>query len=98
MANQQKFDFDQAEGLKNKLQSEIAKIESDLKRMATMVEGVKSWWSGGSEEAFIANFQTTKGQVVTSLNKWIEDYKQLIGQIAEVKRQSDADLASKLKI
>ncbi|WP_410771625.1 hypothetical protein [Fontibacillus sp. BL9] len=98
MANQQKFDFDQAEGLKTKLQSEIGKIEADLKRMTTMVEGCKSWWSGGSEEAFISNFQTTKAQVVTSLNKWIEDYKTLIGQIADVKRQSDADLASKLRL
>ncbi|GGH11044.1 WXG100 family type VII secretion target [Paenibacillus segetis] len=98
MADQQKFDFNQAEQLKTKLQSEISKIEADLKRMTAQVEGVKSWWSGGSEEAFIGNFTTTKNQVVSSLNKWIEDYKILIGQIADIKRDSDADLASKLRI
>ncbi|GGG02769.1 hypothetical protein [Paenibacillus aceti] len=97
-ANQQKFDFQQAEALKTKLQSEIGKIDADLKRMATMVEGVKSWWSGGSEEAFIANFQTTKTQVSQSLNKWIEEYKVLIGKIAEIKQQSDADLANQLRL
>ncbi|WMT42046.1 hypothetical protein RE628_06310 [Paenibacillus sp. D2_2] len=97
-ANQQKFDFDQAKNLESKLQSEISKIEADLKKMATMVEGVRSWWSGGSEEAFISNFQTTKGEVVKSLNAWADDYKRLIQKIAEIKQQSDADLANQLRI
>lgn len=96
MAANQKFDFQQAEALKTKLQSEIVRIEGDLKRMTTMVEGVKSWWSGGSEDAFINNFRSTKDQVVTSLNKWIEEYKQLIQQISTIKAESDADLARQL--
>ena len=98
MAANQKFDFGRAKELQNTLQNEINKIESDLKRMASKVEGVTEWWSGGSEQSFIGNFQTTKTQVVKSLNTWINDYKKLIADIADIKQQSDADLASKLKI
>lgn len=97
-AANQKFDFGRATELQNTLQNEISKIESDLKRMASKVEGVTEWWSGGSEQAFIGNFQTTKEQVVKSLNTWINDYKKLIADIADIKQQSDADLASKLRI
>lgn len=98
MAVQQKFDFGQADALKSKLKSEISKIESDLKNMAKQVEGVKSWWSGGSEDAFIGNFNTTKDQVVKSLNIWVEDYQKLIESIKQNKIESEQYLANQLKM
>jgi uncharacterized protein YukE len=96
MANQ-KFDFNEAEQLKGRLSTEVQKIEADLNNMMTMVEGVRAWWSGGSEEAFIQNFSGTKGKIVTALNDCIMDYQKLIDQIARIKQESDASIASQLR-
>ena len=95
MANQ-KFDFNEANQLKSKLSSEINKVESDLKQMMTMVEGVKAWWSGGSEDAFIQNFRQTKDKIVKSLNECIADYQKLVDQISKAKQEADADIARQL--
>ncbi|MDD2234885.1 MAG: hypothetical protein PHZ11_10175 [Desulfitobacteriaceae bacterium] len=97
MANQ-RFDFNEANRLKTQLTTEINKIESDLKHMMTMVEGVRNWWSGGSEEAFIQNFRGTKDKIEKSLNECIADYQRLIDQIARVKQESDADIARQLRM
>ncbi len=96
MANLQKFDFNEANQLKSKLSSEINKVEADLKQMMTMVEGVKAWWSGGSEEAFINNFRQTKDKIVKSLNECIADYQKLVDQISKAKQEADADIARQL--
>lgn len=97
MANQ-KFDFNEANQLKTKLKTEINKIEADLKQMMTNVEGVRAWWSGGSEEAFIQNFRGTKDKIVKSLNECIAEYQRLIDQISKAKQDSDADIARQLKM
>ncbi len=95
MANQ-KFDFNEANQLKSRLTTEINKVEADLKNMMTMVEGVRAWWSGGSEEAFIQNFKGTKDKIEKALNECISEYQRLIDQIARVKQESDADIARQL--
>ncbi|MGF7046940.1 uncharacterized protein YukE [Paenibacillus sp. DS2015] len=99
MASQitQKFDFGEADKLKGKLGSEISKIESDLNNMAKQVAGVTSWWSGGSEVAFIENFEKTKKQVVSGLNEWLTDYKLLIDAVKKNKEESDTFLANQLR-
>lgn len=96
MANQ-KFDFNEANTLKTKLSTEVGKVEADLKNMMTMVEGVRAWWSGGSEEAFIQNFRGTKDKIVKSLNECIADYQRLVDQISKAKQDSDADIARQLR-
>lgn len=96
MANQ-RFDFNEANALKNKLSSEANKLEGDLKNMMQQVEGVRNWWSGGSEEAFINNFKQTKDKIVKSLNECIADYQKLVDQISKAKQESDADIARQLK-
>jgi len=93
----QKFDFGRAEQLKSKLQSDVDKISQELQSMMKDVEGVKDWWSGGSEEAFIGNFKDTKDKINKSLNDVIADYKKLIGQIVDIKKQQDLDMANQLK-
>ena len=97
MANQ-KFDFNEANNLKTKLEKEMSKVEADLNQMANMVEGVRSWWSGGSETAFIENFKGTKAKIVKSLNDCIADYKKLVEQIAKAKQESDAAIAQQLRV
>lgn len=96
MANQ-KFDFNEANQLKTTLEREMGKVEADLKQMMTRVEGVRSWWSGGSEEAFIQNFKETKDKIVKSLNECLANYKTLVDQISTAKQESDAALARQLK-
>ncbi len=96
MANQ-KFDFNEANQLKTKLSTGIGRVEADLKQMMTMVEGVRGWWSGGSEEAFINNFRGTKDKIVKSLNECISDYQRLVDEIARVKQENDAAIARQLK-
>lgn len=97
MANQ-RFDFDQATQLKVKLNAEADKLETELNQMMSQVEGVKEWWSGGSEIAFINNFKSTKEKIVKSLNECIDNYNKLVDQIAKAKRDSDADIARQLGI
>ncbi|MFP4697782.1 MAG: WXG100 family type VII secretion target [Eubacteriales bacterium] len=96
MANQ-KFDFGEADALKTKLGQGISQIEDDLKQMMGQVEGVKSWWAGGSEDAFIDNFRGTKDHIVKSLNEYLEDYNRLIESIKKAKSESDAAIASQLR-
>lgn len=93
----QKFDFNEANQLKTRLSSEVSKLESDLKNMMRMVEGVRSWWSGGSEEAFIQNFRGTRDRIVKSLNDCMSEYQRLIDQISRAKQESDADIARQLR-
>lgn len=96
-AGVQRFDFAEAERLKNTLKQEAQRLEADLRQLMGKVEGVRSWWSGGSEEAFIDHFRRTKDQIVASLNQVIEDYSVLIQKIADAKQQSDASLAQQLR-
>lgn len=96
MSSNQKFDFGRADQLKNKLQNDVDRIGEELKSMMKDVEGVKEWWSGGSEDAFIRNFRDTKDKINKSLNDVIADYKKLIEQIKNIKKDQDADLANQL--
>jgi uncharacterized protein YukE len=96
MAADQKFNFSEASNLKGKLSTEVNNVETQLKQMMRMVEGVTSWWSGGSEKAFIENFRSTKDNIVTSLNKCIQDYKTLVDQIIAAKQESDTSIANQL--
>jgi uncharacterized protein YukE len=96
MAVNQKFDFDRANQLKSTLTNGAGKLETDLKTMMQQVEGVREWWSGGSEQAFIENFRRTKLNIEKSLNQCIQEYNRLIGEIAQAKQQSDADIARQL--
>lgn len=97
MAGVQKFDFGEAERLKNTLKNEAQRLEESLNQTLRRVESVRSWWSGGSEEAFIENFRNTKNKIVQSLNQCIEEYNVLIQKIAEAKRDSDASIAQQLR-
>lgn len=93
----QRFDFNQAESLKNTLQNEANKLSEDLNRMMQKVEGVRNWWQGGSEEAFIENFRNTKEQIVRSLNQVIEDYKMLIEKIKQAKQEAESSIAQQIR-
>lgn len=97
MASNQRFDFNQANNFKSQLEQEGSKIEADLTRMVSKVEGIRAWWSGGSEEAFIENFKQTKTKIVTSLNEVIGNYKTLVDSISTAKSDSDADIARQLR-
>lgn len=96
MAATQKFDFGRADQLKNKLKNDVDRIGQELKSMMKDVEGVKEWWSGGSEDAFINNFKDTKDKINKSLNEVIADYQKLIDQIKTIKKDQDDDLARQL--
>ncbi len=94
----QKFDFSQANALSSKLKTGAGNLETELKKMMREVEGVTAWWSGGSEQAFIQNFRTTKDKITTSLNQCLADYQKLVNDIATAKSDSDKAIADKLKI
>jgi uncharacterized protein YukE len=97
-SNQQKFDFDQAKTLESKLMGEVGKIENTLNQTSKMVAGVRSWWTGGSEEGFINNFENTKKDVVKGLSQWLEEYKALIAKVAATKTEQDAALKNALNV
>ena len=92
MAHNQRFDFDRAADLQTKLKGEINAITDRLNKTQNMVEGVREWWKGGSEEAFIKNFEATKREVVKGLEKWFEENRKLISEVAKVKEDQDAEL------
>lgn len=94
----QRFDFDQANSLNGKLKSGATNLENELKRMMKDVEGVTNWWSGGSEQAFIQNFRTTKDKITTSLNQCLADYQKLVNDISKAKSDSDKAIADKLRV
>jgi len=85
-----KFDFDKAKALEATLVKEIDSINNTLNGIQTQkVEPVRDWWSGGSEEAFIKNFEKTKKDVSKNLQKWLEEYKKLIQDVAKVKKEQE---------
>jgi uncharacterized protein YukE len=97
MATNQQFDFGKANELKGKLKNEITSITETLNKTKTMVEGVREWWKGGSEEEFIRNFDKTKKEVIKGLEKWLDEYQKLIQQVAKVKEEQDKEITKALK-
>ena len=97
MAQTQRFDFDRAADLQSKLKGEISAIIDTLNKTQNMVEGVREWWKGGSEEAFIRNFEKTKKEVIRGLEKWLEENRKFIGEVAKVKEDQDTELRRALR-
>ena len=93
----QRFNFDEAQKLEGKLNDEIGFIKDKLNKTQQKVGEVDQWWKGGSEKAFIENFASTKNEVVASLEKWLQEYQQLIQKVAKVKRDQDDSMARALK-
>ncbi|GHU50695.1 hypothetical protein AGMMS49975_02240 [Clostridia bacterium] len=95
-ASNQQFDFSKATELQGKLKNEISSITDTLNKTQTMVEGVREWWKGGSEEAFIKNFENTKKDVIKGLDKWLAEYQKLIKDVAKTKEEQDNALKKAL--
>ena len=93
----QKFDFEQAKALQQKLKGRIETVDGMLNKMQTTVNGVRAWWKGGSEEGFIRNFETTRKQIRKGLQEWLRDYEKLTKDIATAQRKSEDDLTKALK-
>ena len=92
MTQNQQFDFNRAAELRSKLKSELSVVTDRLNKTQRMIEDVREWWKGGSEELFIRNFEKTKKDVVKGLEKWFEDYQKLLKEAAIIKEVQDAEL------
>ena len=92
MTQYQQFDFGRAADLRGKLRGELSSITDRLNKTQKMVEDVREWWKGGSEELFIRNFEKTKKDVVRGLEKWFEDYQKLLKEAINIKETQDSEL------
>jgi uncharacterized protein YukE len=92
------FDYDKARELETKLVKEIENIKIALDKVNKLVESCREWWKGGSEEAFIRNFMTTRKDVEKSLQRWLEDYRKLLKEVAKEKELQEKELKDALKI
>jgi len=91
------FDFGKAKELEGVFIKEVDTIKTTLDGIQTQkVEPVREWWKGGSEESFIKNFERTKKDVMKSLQKWLEEYKKLIQDVAKVKEQQEKEVQKAL--
>jgi uncharacterized protein YukE len=92
MTQNQQFDFSRADELRGKLKGEITSITGRLNKTQKMIEEVREWWKGGSEELFIKSFEKTKKDIVKGLEKWLEGYQSLLKETAKIKEIQDAEL------
>ncbi|MDR0570750.1 MAG: hypothetical protein LBG71_05990 [Clostridiales Family XIII bacterium] len=88
----QRFDFDRAAELQKNLKNEIASVMEALDRARALVEGCRAWWKGGSEDAFIKNFERTSKDAGKTLTKWLEGSAKELGGVAAVKKEQEGDL------
>jgi uncharacterized protein YukE len=98
MSNIQQFDYERARALEGELVSEIESINETLNRIqTTRVETVREWWRGGSEEAFIRNFESTKREVSRGLRQWLEEYKKIMRDVSRTKDDQEKALTRALR-
>ena len=94
----QKFDFDKAKKFENTLSKEIDAIVKTLNGIKEEVDGVRSWWKGGSEEAFIQNFERIKADLEKGLQQWLEEYQKLIEIVGWKKIEQGVSLLDMLNM
>jgi uncharacterized protein YukE len=92
----QKFDESEANALKTKLNNEFNQVKHELENMTKTVEDVRSWWSGGSEEAFITHFKNTKKKVNKALTDCTEMYEKLVNEIVKAKQEQENSLKNSI--
>ena len=97
MSRIQKFDYGRATELQSKLANEIHEIEATLGKTKTMVDSCQEWWKGGSEKAFIEDFDETKKEAVKALNEWLKGLQEVIKQTSEIYQKNDEQLAAAIR-
>lgn len=96
MATTQNFDFDKAAALRTQLKNKIEVIDQSLDDIQNTVNGVREWWTGGSEEGFIKNFTKTKEKIRKGLQEWLKDYENLMKEVEKEKAKADDELKKAL--
>ena len=92
----QQFDFAQASALESSLRNDVSYMNDALDRIKTTVETCREWWKGGSEQAFIDNFASTKKEIKQGLEKWLQEYAQLIKKVQAAKTEQENALKKAL--
>jgi WXG100 family type VII secretion target len=90
------FSPDQARGVASSIKNKSNNAKTLFDQLDKEIKAVEGWWQGDSARAFIEEFNELK----PSLDKLVEvvnSISQNLNKIADIKEQSERDIASQLR-
>ncbi|MDN4068708.1 WXG100 family type VII secretion target [Paenibacillus vini] len=93
----QQFSPEQARSVASSIKNKGSNLESLLNQLEKEIDGVSSWWKGESSNTFIDEFKTLKKNSLMKLVECVGKISEQVTQIANIKEQSEQDLANQLR-
>ena len=90
------FDDASADSLRSDLTKCINEVNNKMDNMGKEVAKIKEWWKGSSEDGFISNFEKNKKKIKTSLTKCADDYKKVVNDVKNIKKNSEKNIKTQL--
>lgn len=90
------FSPEQARGVANSIKNKGNSAKDIVNQLDREIKSVQGWWQGESSKAFVDEFN----QLKPSLDKLVECVSNISSQlnkIAEIKEQSERDMAAQLR-
>lgn len=96
MANIQTFSPDQARSVAGSIKNKGNNAKTLFDQLGKEINAVEGWWQGDSSRAFIEEFNELKPSL-DKLVDIVDKISQNLNKIADIKEQSERDIASQLR-
>lgn len=93
----QTFSPEQARGVAKSIASKGSNLETLVKQLSTEINSVGGWWQGESSTAFIEEFNHLRDTALKQMYECVNAISKQLESVANVKEQSERDIAAQLR-
>lgn len=93
----QKFSPEQARGVAKSISGKGKNVETLINQLDSEIKAVGNWWQGDSSTAFIEEFHQLKENYLKKMVECVEGISRQLNSVADVKEQSERDIAAQLR-
>ncbi|AWB43144.1 hypothetical protein DCC85_02110 [Paenibacillus sp. CAA11] len=93
----QSFSPEQARSVSKSISSKGKNVETLINQLDNEIKAVSGWWQGESSVAFVEEFHQLKENYLKKMVECVEGISKQLNSVADVKEQSERDIAAQLR-